>query len=243
MKLQACSDTLDCSNLNLGQLLIDAGYVESASDLVSGLSNAEENVVDHVVKACQLATEQCAHKIMLVLSGKTLCLTTQCLNEEEVEREVEEEWEDWVQPLIFISILIVAVAFFSFMYFGRTWLEGSVKLTYRKTQLLLKQQEAKENELPGGGPQWERLKISLLKGTGTSSTRSSPGLSRATRATPRASFRSLTPRAHRLGSQGRVRSKTRPISLPPPSTNVDVCHEIPQQKQAENGEPSKHPEQ
>ena len=31
-----------------------------------GLSNAEENVVDHVVKACQLATEQCAHKVMLV---------------------------------------------------------------------------------------------------------------------------------------------------------------------------------
>jgi len=242
MRLKACSDTLDCSNLNLGQLLIDTGYVENGSDLDSGLSNAEENVVDHVVKACQLATEQCAHKVMLVLSGKTLCLTTQCLSEEEVEQELEEEWEDWVRPIIFISILIVAVAFFSFMYFGRTWLEGSVKLTYRKTQLLLKQQEAKENELPEGGPQWERLKIGLLRGTGSSSTRSSPCLSRAARVTPRASLRSLTPRTHRLGSQGRVRSKIRPLSMPSSSLNVDVPLESPKQKQTENGEPSKNPE-
>ena len=55
-------------------------------------------------------------------------MTTQCASDEEFEKEVEEEWEDWVRPVIFISILVVAVAFFSFMYFGRTWLEGSVKV-------------------------------------------------------------------------------------------------------------------
>ena len=44
-----------------------------------------------------------------------------------LEDEVE-EWETWVRPAICISIVVVAVFFFSFMYFGRSWLEGTVKV-------------------------------------------------------------------------------------------------------------------
>ena len=115
--MKVCNETLDCSNLNLGQLLGDA------------------DLVDNVVRACHLATERCAHKIMMVLGeGRVLCLTTTCttdLEQQEVEEVIEEieEWEDWVRPAVCISIMIVAVIFFSFMYFGRSWLEGTVKVS------------------------------------------------------------------------------------------------------------------
>ena len=51
-----------------------------------------------------------------------------------------------------------------------------VQLRYRKSLMLRKQLE--EQRLEGGeGPQWDRLKVSLLKGPSTS-TRSSPGTGR-----------------------------------------------------------------
>ena len=111
-----CNETLDCASLDLGRLLGD-------SDLL-----------DNVVRACHLATERCAHKIMMVLGDtRVLCLTTTCtsdletVEEEEVMEEIE-ELEDWVRPAVCISIMLVAVIFFSFMYFGRSWLEGTVKV-------------------------------------------------------------------------------------------------------------------
>ena len=48
------------------------------------------------------------------------------------EMEEVEEWETWVRPAVCISIVIVAVLFFSFMYFGRSWIEGSVRVKITK---------------------------------------------------------------------------------------------------------------
>ena len=56
-----------------------------------------------------------------------MCLTSSCPPVDILEEEVE-EWETWVRPAICISIVVVAVFFFSFMYFGRSWLEGTVKV-------------------------------------------------------------------------------------------------------------------
>ena len=59
-----------------------------------------------------------------------MCLTTSCPPVDSLEEEGE-EWETWVRPAICISIVVVAVFFFSFMYFGRSWLEGTVKVKQR----------------------------------------------------------------------------------------------------------------
>ena len=42
--------------------------------------------------------------------------------------EEVEEWEDWVRPAVCISIVVVAVFFFAFMYFGRSWMEGTARV-------------------------------------------------------------------------------------------------------------------
>ena len=55
-----------------------------------------------------------------------MCLTTSC--PVDILEEEGEEGETWVRPAICISIVVVAVFFFSFMYFGRSWLEGTVKV-------------------------------------------------------------------------------------------------------------------
>ena len=42
---------------------------------------------------------------------------------------ISESFNSWVKPAICVSIVLVAVIFFSFMYFGRSWLEGSAKVS------------------------------------------------------------------------------------------------------------------
>ena len=63
-----------------------------------------------------------------VLNGREICLTTNCVEETEEEMLEDLEWDDWVRPALCIGIMLVAVVFFSFMYFGRSWLEGTVKV-------------------------------------------------------------------------------------------------------------------
>ena len=63
-----------------------------------------------------------------VLNGREICLTTNCVEETEEEILEDLEWDDWVRPALCIGIMLVAVVFFSFMYFGRSWLEGTVKV-------------------------------------------------------------------------------------------------------------------
>ena len=59
-----------------------------------------------------------------------MCLTTSCPPVDILEQEMEEveEWEDWVRPAVCISIVVVAVFFFAFMYFGRSWMEGTARV-------------------------------------------------------------------------------------------------------------------
>ena len=64
-----------------------------------------------------------------------ICLEGSC---REVEDEtgadeviiITESSNSWVKPAICVSIVLVAVIFFSFMYFGRSWLEGSAKVSW-----------------------------------------------------------------------------------------------------------------
>ena len=42
---------------------------------------------------------------------------------------ISDSSSSWVKPAICVSIVLVAVIFFSFMYFGRSWLEGSAKVS------------------------------------------------------------------------------------------------------------------
>ena len=64
-----------------------------------------------------------------------ICLERAC-SEAEDDTEGGEEViiisdssSSWVKPAICVSIVLVAVVFFSFMYFGRSWLEGSAKVS------------------------------------------------------------------------------------------------------------------
>ena len=54
MKTQSCSETLDCNNLDLGQCLLEVN------------NDQDGNTLTNIVNACKLATEKCAHKVMLV---------------------------------------------------------------------------------------------------------------------------------------------------------------------------------
>ena len=71
--------------------------------------------------------------MLQVLSpDRVLCLTTNCeamVDEVEQMEAMLEEWDDWVRPAICVSIMITAVLFFSFMYFGRSWMEGTARVT------------------------------------------------------------------------------------------------------------------
>ena len=58
MSSDVCSEVLDCSSLDLRALL--------ERDIVHARDDVKGAVADHVINACKLATEKCAHKIMMV---------------------------------------------------------------------------------------------------------------------------------------------------------------------------------
>ena len=58
MSLDVCSEVLDCSNLDLRTLL--------ERDIAHDVLETKATVADNIINACRLATEKCAHKIMMV---------------------------------------------------------------------------------------------------------------------------------------------------------------------------------
>ena len=53
-----CSEVLDCSSLDLRTVL--------ERDSAHAIHQDKAAVADNIIKACKLATEKCAHKIMMV---------------------------------------------------------------------------------------------------------------------------------------------------------------------------------
>ena len=58
MSSDVCSEVLDCSNLDLRTLL--------ERDIAHTIHESQAAVADNIINACKLATEKCAHKIMMV---------------------------------------------------------------------------------------------------------------------------------------------------------------------------------
>ena len=58
MSSDVCSEVLDCSNLDLITLL--------ERDIAHAVNETKATVADNIINACKLATEKCAHKIMMV---------------------------------------------------------------------------------------------------------------------------------------------------------------------------------
>ena len=58
MSSDVCSEVLDCSNLDLRTLL--------ERDIAHAVTETKATVADNIINACRLATEKCAHKIMMV---------------------------------------------------------------------------------------------------------------------------------------------------------------------------------
>ena len=70
---------------------------------------------------------------------RVLCLTTDCIatvDEVEQMEKMMEEWDDWVRPAICVSIMVTVVIFFSFMYFGRSWMEGTARVRWHEIKSL-----------------------------------------------------------------------------------------------------------
>merc|ERR1719483_1277033 len=98
-----------------------------------------------------------------------MCLTGAC---------EEDEYPDWARPATCAAIAITALVFFSLMYFGKSCTDSRVS-------------ERKSNNRSGttkapsaDGPQWDRLKISMLANRGTTpevSTHSSQNIPLQTR--------------------------------------------------------------
>ena len=58
MSPDVCSEVLDCSSLDLRALL--------ERDSAQAIHESTAAVADNIINACKLATEKCAHKIMMV---------------------------------------------------------------------------------------------------------------------------------------------------------------------------------
>ena len=58
MSSDVCSEVLDCSSLDLRTLL--------ERDIAHAIHESQAAVADNIINACKLATEKCAHKIMMV---------------------------------------------------------------------------------------------------------------------------------------------------------------------------------
>ena len=58
MGSEVCSELLDCGNMDLRTLL--------ERDAVHAVIDSKAAVADNIINACKLATEKCAHKIMMV---------------------------------------------------------------------------------------------------------------------------------------------------------------------------------
>ena len=58
MSSDVCSEVLDCTNLDLRTLL--------ERDIAHAVTETKATVADNIINACRLATEKCAHKIMMV---------------------------------------------------------------------------------------------------------------------------------------------------------------------------------
>ena len=58
MSPDVCSEVLDCSSLDLRTVL--------ERDSAHAIHQDKAAVADNIIKACKLATEKCAHKIMMV---------------------------------------------------------------------------------------------------------------------------------------------------------------------------------
>ena len=58
MSSDVCSEVLDCTNLDLRTLL--------ERDIAHDVTETKATVADNIINACRLATEKCAHKIMMV---------------------------------------------------------------------------------------------------------------------------------------------------------------------------------
>ena len=58
MSSDVCSEVLDCSNLDIRTLL--------ERDIAHAINESKAAVADNIINACKLATEKCAHKIMMV---------------------------------------------------------------------------------------------------------------------------------------------------------------------------------
>merc|ERR1719312_1618661 len=80
-----------------------------------------------------------------------MCLTGAC---------EENDFPEWARPATCAAISITALVFFSLMYFGKSCSESRVKISDRR--LINRAQKAKAANGTSEGPQWDRLKISML---------------------------------------------------------------------------------
>merc|ERR1719483_943596 len=78
-----------------------------------------------------------------------MCLTGAC---------EENEFPDWARPATCAAIAITALVFFSLMYFGKSCTDSRVRVSERKSN-----NRSGTTKAPSAdGPQWDRLKISML---------------------------------------------------------------------------------
>lgn len=63
-----------------------------------------------------------------MVEEQVICLERSCARTEDDVIIITNNLNSWVRPAICVSIVFVAVAFFAFMYFGRSCLEGSAKV-------------------------------------------------------------------------------------------------------------------
>eukprot|EP00090_Calanus_glacialis_P025531 TRINITY_DN39937_c0_g1_i2.p1 TRINITY_DN39937_c0_g1~~TRINITY_DN39937_c0_g1_i2.p1 ORF type:complete len:161 (-),score=55.13 TRINITY_DN39937_c0_g1_i2:72-554(-) len=89
----------------------------------------------------------CGERIILVLADLVMCLTGAC---------EENEFPDWARPATCAAIAITALVFFSLMYFGKSCSEARVKVSERRPSNRTTKPSSAD------GPQWDRLKISML---------------------------------------------------------------------------------
>merc|ERR1719483_93997 len=83
-----------------------------------------------------------------------MCLTGAC---------EENEFPDWARPATCAAIAITALVFFSLMYFGKSCSESRVKVSDRRPSSRSRDTKPQSAD----GPQWDRLKISMLANRGT----------------------------------------------------------------------------
>ena len=63
-----------------------------------------------------------------MMEDQIICLQGACTDTEDEVTISTDTWNPWVRPAICVSIVLAAVVFFAFMYFGRSCLEGSAKV-------------------------------------------------------------------------------------------------------------------